>query len=62
MYVPGVGDSQPLGQVRELSFEKCEHFANILYGTVYIWVTPRVPAYYSNRSQSLILLTVQTHS
>ena len=50
------------GQVWELVFEKCEHYANILDATVYIWVTPQVPAYYSDRSQSLILLTVLTHS
>ena len=50
------------GQVWELVFEKCEPFANILDATVYIWVTAEVSAYYSNRSQSLILLMVLTHS
>ena len=49
-------------QVWELVLEKCEHFANILYATGYIGVTPQVPAYYSNRNQSLILLKVLTHS
>ena len=47
--------------MRELVFEKCEHFANILYATGYIRVTPEVSVYYSNPSQSLILLTVHTH-
>ena len=50
------------GQVWELVFEKCEHFANILDATVYIRVTPQVSGCYSSRSQSLIFLMVQTHS
>ena len=50
------------GQVWELVFEKCEHYANILDATVYIWVTPQVSGCYSSRSQFLILLKVLTHS
>ena len=54
--------NNPPGQIRELSLEKCAHFANILHATGYIGVTPEVPGCCSNRNQSLILLKVLTHS